>query len=133
MKKHVHSKKYENFIKGLLLSPSVNLGCGSFKIADVNIDVEGTVSPDIIWDLNKFPYPFREKVYKSVLLHHSLEHLENPYKVLSECVRILQDDGRIIIVVPSPQNPRYRMENHKQFFTRNSLKNLVSKYFSNVP
>jgi len=35
-------------------------------------------------------------------------------------------------VVPSPQNPRYKMKSHKHFFTKKSLEALVQKYFSNV-
>jgi predicted SAM-dependent methyltransferase len=132
MRNHAHSKKYEKFIKSLLLPPSINLGCGSFKIADVNVDINKKFNPDISWDLNKFPYPFREREYKSILLHHSLEHLDNPENVLKECKRILQEGGKIIIVVPSPQNPRYKMEGHKHFFTKSSLLALVRKYFSNV-
>jgi predicted SAM-dependent methyltransferase len=130
--KHAHSKSYEKFIKSLLVSPSINLGCGNFKIADINVDINKKVNPDIVWNLNKFPYPFGKREYKSVLLHHSLEHLNNPDKVLNECKKLLQKNGRVVIIVPSPQNPRYRMKGHKQFFTKNSLFNLVSKYFTDV-
>jgi len=129
---HAHSKTYEKFLRSLLISPSLNLGCGNFKIGDVNVDIDKKYNPDIVWDLNKFPYPFREREYRSILLHHSLEHLNNPGKVLNECKRILKEEGKIIIVVPSPRNPRYRMQGHKQFFTKKSLYELVSKHFSDV-
>jgi ubiquinone/menaquinone biosynthesis C-methylase UbiE len=58
--------------------------------------------------------------------------LNNPDKVLNECKRILKEEGKIIIVVPSPRNLRYRMQGHKQFFTKKSLYELVSKHFSDV-
>jgi ubiquinone/menaquinone biosynthesis C-methylase UbiE len=51
---------------------------------------------------------------------------------LEECRRILKKGGRIIVVVPSPKNPRYEMKGHKHLFTKKSIENLVSKYFSNV-
>lgn len=61
---HTHSRKYEKFIKSLLIFPSLNLGCGNFKIGDVNVDIDKRCNPDVAWDLNKFPYPFRERVQK---------------------------------------------------------------------
>jgi hypothetical protein len=59
---HAHSKTYEKFLRSLLISPSLNLGCGNFKIGDVNVDIDKRCKPDIVWNLNKFPYPFRERV-----------------------------------------------------------------------
>jgi hypothetical protein len=61
---HSHSKTYEKFIKSLLISPSLNLGCGNFKVGDINVDIDKKYNPDFVWDLNKFPYPFRERVQK---------------------------------------------------------------------
>jgi hypothetical protein len=59
---HAHSKTYEKFLRSLLISPSLNLGCGNFKIGDVNVDIDKRCDPNVIWNLNKFPYPFRERV-----------------------------------------------------------------------
>jgi len=59
---HAHSKTYEKFLRSLLISPSLNLGCGNFKIGDVNVDIDKRCKLDIVWNLNKFPYPFRERV-----------------------------------------------------------------------
>jgi hypothetical protein len=59
---HAHSKTYEKFIKSLLVFPSLNLGSGNFKVGDVNVDIDKRYNPDIVWNLNKSPYPFRERV-----------------------------------------------------------------------
>jgi len=124
---HKHSKKYKEYLKSMMISPSLNLGCGHFKICDVNVDMDKSYNPDIVHDLNQVPYNFGK--FNTILLHHSLEHLEDPDKVLKEIHKILNHEGKMIIVVPSPLNKNYESKNHKYFFTKSSLMHLVRKYF----
>ena len=129
---HGHSRAYENFIRKLLVPPSLNLGSGNFKVGDFNVDIDRTVRPDIILNLEKFPYPLKKGAFRSVILHHSLEHLEDPERVLLECRNLLTKGGKILIVVPSPENRNYRMAGHKHFFTKNLLSSAVKKHFKDV-
>lgn len=124
---HKHSKKYKEYLKSMITSPSLNLGCGHFKICDVNVDIDESYNPDIVHDLNQVPYPFGK--FNTVLLHHCLEHLNDPDEILKEIYRILNPGGRAIIVVPSPLNKNYKSKHHKHFFTKSSLRDLVRKYF----
>jgi SAM-dependent methyltransferase len=129
---HGHSGVYEKFIRKLLISPSLNLGSGDFMVGDFNIDIEKKVRPDIIFNLERFPYPLRRGVFRSVILHHSLEHVEDPGRVLMECKSLLKVGGKIIIVVPSPENKNYRMHGHKNFFTKHLLSSTVKMHFKKV-
>ena len=81
----------------------VNLGCGSYP-REGYFNVEGWPNPkvvvDLVYDLNRIPYPFEAGTVETVLMEHSLEHLENPFAVLAEIHRMLKSGGRAIIRVP---------------------------------
>jgi SAM-dependent methyltransferase len=44
----------------------------------------------------------------AVILHHVLEHVENPPEMLREALRILRPGGRALIFVPYEKEARYR-------------------------
>lgn len=129
---HTHSRRYERYMKGLLKSPSLNLGSNVFKIGDVNADIDKRTEPDVVFDMETDNFPMKDGSFDSILMHHSLEHLKSPEKTLRECRRLLRNNGRIVVVVPSPENKNYRMRDHKSFFTKKSLKELMGNLFSNV-
>ncbi|MFH0876447.1 MAG: methyltransferase domain-containing protein [archaeon] len=79
----------------------LNLGCGQKKLKGyINVDFNPETSPDIIHDLNNFPYPFKDNSFKEILLDHVLEHLNDPIKVIIELNRISNHDGLIIVKSP---------------------------------
>ena len=79
----------------------LNLGCGTWKMKGVvNVDSSPLVSPDKIWDLNKFPYPWEDCSIDKIIMKHVLEHLDNVIDVMNECDRILKWGGILEIAVP---------------------------------
>lgn len=66
----------------------------------VNIDNWKESNPDVLHDLNKFPYPFEEDTFELIEGDHIIEHLEKPFKVMEELHRILKPKGRLVIRVP---------------------------------
>jgi len=79
----------------------LNLGCGSFKKKGyVNVDHDRRVKPDVKYDLNKIPYPFKKNEFDLIEADHVLEHLKNPFKVMKELHRISKNNSLIIIKVP---------------------------------
>ena len=46
-------------------------------------------------------FPFKKKVFDVVVVHDFLERIEEDDLFIEECHRILQPDGRIVIVVPN--------------------------------
>lgn len=79
----------------------LNLGCGEDKKEGfINIDHNALASPDILHDLNKFPYPFADSSVDHIEAFHILEHLDKPFGVMRELHRILKNGGRLLIKVP---------------------------------
>lgn len=121
----------------------LNLGCGVFKKKGfINVDFIEDVKPDILWDLNKYPYPIREDRINFITSNHLLEHLENPFKFMEEMHRILKVRGRIKIKVPHfsrgfthPEHkrgfdvsfPMYFNKKYKAFYRGQSFKLIEMK------
>lgn len=83
------------------ISKKLNLGCGRFKKDGyVNLDCCAHLSPDVLHDLNKFPYPFADNSFELIEADHVLEHLSDPFAAMHEIHRILQPGGKAVIRVP---------------------------------
>ncbi|MDO8520960.1 MAG: methyltransferase domain-containing protein [bacterium] len=79
----------------------INLGCAGYpKEGYINVDWLPSLSPDIVHNLNVFPYPFAESSVDLVLASHVMEHLGRPFEVMKEVHRILRPGGKLILKVP---------------------------------
>ena len=71
----------------------LNLGSGSKILKGyVNVDKFQYYNPDVVHDLEKFPYPFEDNSVDEILLSHVLEHIgQNPdvfNNIIKELYRI---------------------------------------------
>ena len=79
----------------------LNLGCGEFKKDGyLNLDISSAVRPDLVHDLNLFPYPFQDNQFDLIEADHVLEHLENPFRVMKELHRISRNKASLIVRAP---------------------------------
>ena len=83
----------------------LNLGCGYKRITGfVNVDKEPLTKPDVLWDLEKFPWPWKDNSVNEVKLVHVLEHLgreTSVYKnIIQELYRVCINGAAIEIRVP---------------------------------
>lgn len=82
-------------------STKLNLGCGKFKKDGyVNVDNFAEFKPDVMHDLDVFPYPFADNTFELIEADHVLEHLEKPLHTIRELHRISKNGGIIHIRVP---------------------------------
>lgn len=92
-----------------------NIGCGYRKkvrldyfnippgswVTVTSIDHNSRIPDlDIIYDLDKYPYPLKDNFYDGIYISHSLEHLKDPFKAIAEFWRILKPDGQLVVRVP---------------------------------
>ena len=87
----------------------LNLGCGSKILKGyVNVDKFQYYNPDVVQDLEKFPYPFKDNSVDEILLSHVLEHIgQNPdvfNNIIKEFYRICKNNSVIDIRVPHPRH-----------------------------
>jgi len=101
----------------------LDLGCGNDKYKsknDVIIGIDNAKIPgvDIIHDLNRIPYPFKNNEFDMIYTSHTLEHLNNLDEVFQELIRITKNRGRIKIRVPHFScGVSYRDPTHKKLFS----------------
>jgi SAM-dependent methyltransferase len=92
----------------------LNLGSGECPVPGyVNVDLYG--NPDVVWDLQKFPYPWDDNTVDEIVMHHVLEHLPDWWSAFLECARILKPGGQLHIHVPDESSPSaltYRDHHH---------------------
>lgn len=97
----------------------LNIGCGIKKLSDyLNLDFYSEVKPDVVHDLNKFPWPFKNDQFAEVFASHTLEHLDNLPKIMAEIWRISKKDAIIKVIVPYfAYVGAFKDPTHKHFFT----------------
>jgi SAM-dependent methyltransferase len=101
----------------------LNLGSGQKKNnSGIRLDINSDVKPDILHDLNKFPYPFKSDYFDIVTLDNVLGELDNLWKVMDEIYRISRIGGEVIISVPYFRSAyAFIHPNIKSFFTVNTF------------
>jgi ubiquinone/menaquinone biosynthesis C-methylase UbiE len=93
----------------------LNIGCGKLaKKGYVNLDKHKFPGVDKVWNLDKFPYPFRDNEFDEILCFNILEFVGDFIKTMEEIYRIAKPNAIIkVLDVPSPspfsfQNPLVR-------------------------
>lgn len=80
----------------------------------VNIDILPLKEVDIVWDIEKTPWPLPDECVLTATASHVLEHI-NPHKgvfidVMDEIWRILKPDGQFAFVSPHATSPGYAQD-----------------------
>lgn len=101
----------------------LHLGCGMKKFEGaVGIDICPNTQADIIHDLDKFPYPFKESEFDMVICDNILEHLTDIIKVMEEIHRIARAGHLVKITVPHfSSDDSFTDVTHKHFFSARSF------------
>jgi SAM-dependent methyltransferase len=81
---------------------SLSVGCGRrpSEAGLVRLDKSPAVEPDVVWDLDKFPYPFDDSSFSEVECLDVIEHLADIPRAMEEFHRILEPAGVLRITTP---------------------------------
>lgn len=80
----------------------LSVGCGSRKSEDgvIRLDISPEVEPDVVWNLDRIPYPFSDSMFSEIECWDVIEHLSDIPKTLEEFHRILVWGGVLKITTP---------------------------------
>lgn len=112
----------------------LNLGCGK-NILPGYINVDKFGEPDVLHDLECFPWPWETNSVEEIILSQILEHLGQTtdifLKIIQEIYRVCAPDARIHICVPHPRCDDFINDpTHVRPITR-ELMTLFSKKLNN--
>jgi SAM-dependent methyltransferase len=89
------------------IKPDANPGWTSLTTLDNN----PSTLPDVVHDLDVFPYPFLDETFDEIHAYEVLEHTGTQgdvkffFKQFMELYRMLKPDGQLFISVPQPDSP----------------------------
>jgi hypothetical protein len=88
----------------------LNLGCGAKHLQGyVNVDKYG--NPDLLLNLETFPYPWNDNTVIEIVMHHVLEHLGQQttvyLNIIKELYRICKPNAKVHITVPHHRSDRF--------------------------
>ena len=97
----------------------LDLGCGNRKTPGaVGVDSNPRTQADVVHSLEKFPYPFADASADEIVMDNSLEHLDDPIRVLEELHRVGKPGALIRIYVPYFRaHWAYNDPTHKRFYS----------------
>jgi SAM-dependent methyltransferase len=83
------------------LPKGLNLGCGRKQRPDCwNVDVLPEVAPDLVWDLDRRPYPLPRNHFEQIWALDVVEHLASVKDFMEEAYDLLAPGGTIEITTP---------------------------------
>lgn len=116
----------------------LNLGCGTdIKKDCINLDQWKFKGVDVVHNINKFPFPFKNNSFKEIYCNHILEHVDDVFAVMNELWRISQPNALIYIEVPhfsgltavtDPSHKHFFSSASFDFFEKGKLKNYFNEH-----
>ncbi len=79
----------------------LDVGCGVNKFpGSIGIDRIAETKADVIADLDRFPYPFRDESFDSIRVIHVIEHLTDVIRAMEEFHRLGRPGASVLIATP---------------------------------
>ena len=91
-------------------SVKIDLGCGEAKqLGWIGIDIRPVKGVDLVWDLEKMPYPLPPECANLLMASHLVEHLKPWFfiDIMNEWWRILKYEGQLMIATPYGGSPGF--------------------------
>lgn len=88
----------------------------------ITLDCNPLVSPDVLHELDVFPYPFPANSFDIVIAEHVLEHLRDVVHVIEELHRIVVPGGLLLVEVPHFSSANFHTDpTHRHAFSSRSF------------
>jgi SAM-dependent methyltransferase len=79
----------------------LDVGCGINKLAgSIGIDRNPASKADVLVDVDRLPYPFRDSSFDKLRAIHVIEHVSDVIRTLEEWNRLVRNGGEVLIATP---------------------------------
>jgi SAM-dependent methyltransferase len=79
----------------------LDVGCGINKLpGSIGIDRNPASRADVLVELDRFPYPFKDNAFNGLQAIHVIEHVSDVIRAIEEFHRIVRPDGEVYLVTP---------------------------------
>jgi SAM-dependent methyltransferase len=79
----------------------LDVGCGiNKKPGSIGIDRNPRSRADVIVDLDRFPYPFRDSSFDALQAVHVIEHVSDVVRTIEEFHRLVRPGGEVYLATP---------------------------------
>lgn len=108
----------------------LDLGCGRRKLEGaLGVDCCADSAADLIWDLNRVPWPLPDNQFTLVRAIDVLEHVENVIACMEEIARVATAQATVIIQVPFASSPHVWTDpTHRRGFTSKSFQYFTAEF-----
>jgi len=79
----------------------LDVGCGiNKKPGSIGIDRNPRSRADVIVDVDRFPYPFRDSSFDALQAVHVIEHVSDVVRTMEEFHRLVRPGGEVYLATP---------------------------------
>lgn len=106
----------------------LHIGCGTdIKKGYINLDKSKIKGVDVIHDIDKFPWPFKDSHFDEVYGQDIIEHVNDLFRTMKEIHRICKPGAAVRLIVPYWHSSAAFYPNHNYFFNTDSMKFFTEK------
>jgi hypothetical protein len=112
---------------------TLDIGCGTRKqeAGAVGIDRSPNSAADIVWDLDRHPWPLGSDRFSRVFMSHIIEHFEDAMKAMAEVHRVGKNGADVFIVTPHfSSHNSFSDPTHRRHLTASSFEYFTGKDFA---
>jgi SAM-dependent methyltransferase len=108
----------------------LDVGAGFYKYpGSISIDGSKKSGPDMVHDLDSFPWPVPDNSFDMVFSSHCLEHLDDPAAALEEIWRVSRPGALVLIRVPHfSSRVAWTDIGHKRAFSSNMFRHYTEEF-----
>jgi ubiquinone/menaquinone biosynthesis C-methylase UbiE len=83
------------------MKPKLDIGCGRNKNPEfMGIDINNWPGVDIVWDLEKFPWPIEDDIFDFIKATHVVEHINDQIGFFREIYRVAKSNAVVHLETP---------------------------------
>lgn len=106
----------------------LHLGSGMTPVEGATtVDLNERANPDVVWDLNERPWPFKDNSFDGVIALNIVEHLDDFFGTMGEIHRVCRPGAVLSVLVPHFSSSAAHVDRtHKQLMSARSCDYFVA-------